>query len=308
MFTDLTTRLLELVEAGEIYVILLPVYVLLLGGERVAHFVFEKDRRWDDRDAFTNVVITGVFLAVDVFVGAVLPVAALFWLYENVRIATLGFGPVGWLIAFLAYDLAWYIDHRIAHRTGLFWAFHHVHHSSNEYNMTVASRGFVLDNTLLTRPFFFVLPVLGMSPLHLLVVKLVTNVYGIAQHTRLVPKLPVLDAVLATPSNHRVHHGSDEKYLDRNYGEVLILWDRLFGTYQREEEEPTYGVVDRLESYNVVTIETAGLRWFARKLRSMPTWADRLRCLVYPPGWYPDGFATPAEAPHSAAITPTAST
>lgn len=305
MFADLTEQLLGLVEDGEIYLVLLPVYVVLLGGERVAHFFVEKKRRWDERDAATNVAITVLFLGVEVFVGAILPVALLVWLYENVRIATFGFGPWGWLLAFVAYDLAWYIDHRIAHRTGFFWAFHHVHHSSNEYNMTVASRGFVLDNTLITRPFFFILPVLGMSPLHLLVVKLVTNIYGIAQHTRLVPKLPVLDAVLATPSNHRVHHGSDEKYLDRNYGEVLILWDRLFGTYQREEEEPTYGVVDRLESYNIVTIETAGIRWFARKVRSMPTVADKLRCFVYPPGWYPEGLRPPGyDGAASGAVAP----
>ena len=102
----------------------------------------------------------------------------------------------------------------------------------------------------------------------------------------------MLDTLFATPSNHRVHHGSDPKYLDRNYGEVLIIWDRLFGTYQAEEDEPTYGVVDRLESYNPVTIELAGLRWFRQKWRNAAGWRQKLGCLWRPPGWRV-GDATP---------------
>ncbi len=262
---------------------LLPVYVALLGGERLVHALREK-RAWNNRDAAANIAITLAYFAVDVAVGAIVPLAAMAWLFEHARVFTLGHGVVGWLVAFLLYDLTWYVDHRIGHRTAFFWAMHHVHHSSNEYNMTVASRGFVIDKTLLPRPLFYLLPVLGVSPLQFIGVMMVTNVWGIAQHTRLVGKLGVLDAIFATPSNHRVHHGSDPKYLDRNYGEVLIIWDRLLGTYQREEEEPTYGVTDRLDSYNPVTIEFAGLRWLRRRVAAAPGWRAKLACLVLPPG------------------------
>ena len=153
--------------------------------------------------------------------------------------------------------------------------------------MTVASRGFVLDITLLSRPTFYLLPLLGLSPLHFMVVSIGTNIWGIAQHTRLVGKLPVLDWLFSTPSNHRVHHGSETKYLDRNYGETLMIWDHLFGTYQVEEEEPTYGVTVPINTSNPLRIEVAGLQWLRDKIRRAPTWQDKLRCLVMPPEWQP---------------------
>ncbi len=247
----------------------------------------------DDRDGLANIAITITYLVLDVLVGAVLPVALLTVLYEHARLFTLGFGVLGWALAFVLYDLAWYADHRLAHRSALFWAMHHVHHSSVEYNMTVASRGFVFDNTLLTRPLFYLLPIFGLSPLHYLTVKIVTSVWGIAQHTRLVRRLGPLDWLFATPSNHRVHHGSDTKYLDRNYGEVLMIWDRLFGTYQREEEEPTYGVVEPIGTHNPVLIEIAGLRWLAAKVQRATGWKDKLRCFYMPPEWKPAVGASP---------------
>ena len=94
---------------------------------------------------------------------------------------------------------------------------------------------------------------------------------------------------LRYPSNHRVHHGCDPKYIDRNYGEVLIIWDRLFGTYQREDEEPHYGVVTPIETYHPVKIELAGVRWLIHKMHSTPNWMDKVRCLYMPPEWAPPG-------------------
>lgn len=276
---------LELVESGDVYLLLLPIYVVLIAGDRLAHALRAK-RPYNNRDAAANLFITGVYLAMDVVIGGILPLAAVVLLYDHARLWTLGDSGLAWVVAFLLYDLTWYLDHRVAHRVGFFWAMHHVHHSSNEYNMTVASRGFILDNTLLSRPLFYVLPILGVSPLQFLAIKIVTNVWGIAQHTSMVGKLGWLDKILATPSNHRVHHGSDPKYLDRNYGEVLILWDHLFGSYQAEEETPTYGVTDKLESYNPVTIEIAGWRWLSQKMARLQGW-DKVRCLVMPPGWEP---------------------
>lgn len=286
MLEQLVGAFLRLVEEGEAYVLLLPVYVVLLGGERLAH-ALTVDRPWNERDAAANIAITVAFLVLDVLVGAVLPIAVMALIYDSGHLWNLGLGIGGWAAAFVLYDLAWYVDHRIAHRSGFFWSMHHVHHSSPEYNMTVASRGFVIDNTLLSRPLFYVLPLLGVSPFHYMVVKLVTSVWGIAQHTRLVGRLGWFDQLLATPSNHRVHHGADPKYLDRNYGEVLMLWDRLWGTYQREEEEPFYGVTEPIRTNNPLRIELAGLRWLARKISSAGSWQDKLRCLYKPPEWNP---------------------
>jgi len=274
--------LIELIRNGESYVVLLPIYAGLLIGERMLHEL-TSDRRWNDRDGAANIAITVAYLVGDVAIGWLLPVAALGWLYDHGRVLTLGFGATGWLAAFLLYDLTWYVDHRLAHRVSALWAFHSVHHSSNEFNTTTASRGFVFDNTLLTRPSFYLLALVGVTPLHFVTIKIVTSVWGIAQHTRLVGRLGPLEWIFATPSNHRVHHGADAKYLDKNYGEVLIVWDRLFGTYQVEEEEPRYGLVKEDSSCNPLWIEVAGLVWLARGLRALRTPAARLRALFGPP-------------------------
>lgn len=191
----------------------------------------------------------------------------------------LGTGAWGWLAAFVLYDFAWYVNHRMGHRVGVLWAMHHVHHSCPQYNMTVASRGFVADNSLLLHPVFYLLPIFGLSPLHFVTVKIVTNIWGIAQHTGLVGRLGVIDRWIATPSSHRVHHGSQPQYLDKNYGEVLMIWDRIFGTYEPEVELPKYGVVDPVETANPLKIQVAGFRWLASKLRRMPGRCDRVCCL-----------------------------
>ena len=170
--------------------------------------------------------------------------------------------------------------------------------------MTVASRGFIADNTLLSRPSFYLLPVLGVSPAHYMGIVIFTNIWGIAQHTRLVGKLPVLDFLFATPSNHRVHHGREEQHLDRNYGEMLILWDRLFGTYQHEEEEPLYGVVHPIGTYNPIDIQLAGFRQLASKIREAERWQDKLRCLYAPPEWMPPTPSLASTANPPAATVP----
>lgn len=295
MLAELGPTFVRLVEEGEVYIILLPIYVILVGGERIAHGLFAR-HRWDNRDAAVNIFITVGFLALDVLVGALLPVALMAVMHTHLALWSLA-GGWGWVAAFVLYDLAWYVDHRIGHRTGLFWAMHQVHHSSREFNMTVASRGFLLDATMLTRPAFYLLPILGVSPLQFIVVKIVTNVWGIAQHTRLVGRLPVLDALLATPSNHRVHHGTDDIYIDKNYGEVLIIWDRIFGTWQPERHLPTFGVLHPVDSYHPVTIELAGLRGLREKMRRCARWQDAVACVYRPPEWTPPGWTPPARAP-----------
>lgn len=274
--------LVKLAAEGQTYLILLPAYTVLLLGERIAHEL-TSDREWDDRDGAANLAITVAYLGLDVLIGWLLPLALMTLLYEHARVVTLG-GWLGWLIAFLLHDLIWYVDHRLAHRVGLLWAMHHVHHSSREFNMTVASRGFLLDNSI-SRPLFYLLPILGVAPLQFIVIRVLVSVFGIVQHTRLIPRLGWLDRVLATPSSHRVHHGVDAQYIDKNYGEVLMVWDHLFGTYQAEEHEPRYGTTTPLESYNPARIEVAGFAWLLARTRSAPTWADKLRYLVMPPEW-----------------------
>jgi sterol desaturase/sphingolipid hydroxylase (fatty acid hydroxylase superfamily) len=287
MLQTLTEYLFALITSGQSYLFLLPIYFLLLSGERLAHAFIRPKEPWSNRESLANIAITGFTMGLNFIVGHLLPLGLFALLFEHLSLLTIDLSLTGWLTVFLLYDLAWYVDHRIAHRTGFLWAFHHVHHSCPDYNMTVASRGLVLDITLLTRPTFYLLPLLGVSPLHFMVMLVVTNIWGIAQHTRLVGRLPWLDELIATPSNHRVHHGSEPKYLDRNYGETLMVWDRLFGTYQAEEQEPTYGVTEPINTSNPLRIQVAGILWLRHKMSKTPYVRQKLACLVMPPEWLP---------------------
>jgi sterol desaturase/sphingolipid hydroxylase (fatty acid hydroxylase superfamily) len=273
---------------GSGFWIVFSTYMTMLFVERVV-YVFHDRERWNEADAWANVRSALVNTGVQTLLTGALFIGAYVWLYENLRMATVPFVWWGWVIAFLLNDLAYYTDHRISHRTGLMWAIHTTHHSSKEMNLLVANRGTVLDLGGAVSIAYFVLPIVGIHPAMFLAAKFFANLWGIFNHTRHVKRMGFLEGVLATPANHRVHHGTEPKYLDKNYGQVLIIWDRLFRTFQREEEEPTYGLVKQLESYSVWDIHTSGVQWLYRQMRDAPRWQDKLRYLIKPPGWRHDG-------------------
>ena len=287
MLEDILNIFTTAIRNEEGYLFLFPAYAIILGIERLAHHLLAPKHRWHNKDAAANIVITLAAQGVNLGMGHILPLAFMALIYEKANLIALPNSAWGWLLGFVLYDLAWYLDHRLGHRTGLFWAMHHVHHSSCEYNTTVASRGFIFDSTYLPRPTFLLLPLVGISPFHFVVISITTNIWGIAQHTRLVGKLGWLDWLLATPSSHRVHHGYNEKYIDRNYGEILMIWDHLLGTYQAEEEEPDFGVTVPIETHNPLLIQFAGLHWLRAKIGQARSIGDKLRCLFMPPEWVP---------------------
>ncbi len=292
MLETITEHLMQLIENGDTYLFLIPIYGTILIGERLAHHFIFPNQSWNNGDTLANLVITLAGLVINMLAGHLLPLAAMAFIHHHWGLFELPSHLGGWALGFLLYDLAWYTDHRIAHRVGFFWSMHHVHHSSPEYNATVASRGFLLDLTLLSRPTFYLLPIFGFTPFHFMVISIFTNIWGIAQHTRIIGKLGWLDWLLATPSNHRVHHGSDEAYIDKNFGEVFMIWDHLFGTYEPEHQEPIYGVTDPIESNNPLTIQGAGLSWLFHKIRRANGPLAKLRCLIMPPEWLPKPTGT----------------
>jgi sterol desaturase/sphingolipid hydroxylase (fatty acid hydroxylase superfamily) len=194
--------------------------------------------------------------------------------------------PTTWwsaLLALLAVDFMYYWDHRVAHRVRLIWAIaHSVHHSSPLYNQTVGLRISFVDG--FTSPWFYVPVILvGFDPL------LVAGAFGVILgyqqwlHTETVGKLRWLDGWLNTPSNHRVHHGVQPQYIDRNYGAVLMLWDRLFGTYAEEDEAARYGLTQPIDTHHPLRIHTAEALKLWHDVRAARDWRDRLRLLVAPP-------------------------
>jgi sterol desaturase/sphingolipid hydroxylase (fatty acid hydroxylase superfamily) len=268
-------------------------YVAMILTERLG-YLFEGRRDWHERDAVANIINSSVTAIGDALIGGAIFVAIYFAVYE-VRLFDVPSVWWGWALALLLNDLAYYVDHRIAHRTGLFWAVHTTHHSSKEMNLTVASRGTVMGLGGAMQPVYFLLPLLGVSFPMFVAAKFFGNLWGIFNHTRLVKRMGFLDEILATPANHRVHHGTQAKYLDRNYGQTLIIWDRLFGTFQREEEEPVYGLVTQLESRRIWDIQTSGAQWLIRQMRSADTAWNAARYLWMPPGWRHDGCHATSE-------------
>ncbi|MBB5016771.1 sterol desaturase/sphingolipid hydroxylase (fatty acid hydroxylase superfamily) [Chitinivorax tropicus] len=189
--------------------------------------------------------------------------------------------------AFLLVDLLSYIEHRFAHEVRLYWAMaHSVHHSSPQYDQTIGLRISFVDG--FTAPIFY-LPafLIGFDPL--LIVSLITFVLVYQQwiHTETVGRLPWLDPWLNTPSNHRVHHGVQTQYLDKNFGAVLIIWDRLFGTYEREEETVIYGLTHPIQSVNPWVVHTFEASRLWQDIQQATRWQDRIQYLFRHPGWQP---------------------
>lgn len=196
-----------------------------------------------------------------------------------------------WALLFFLEDLSFYWFHRSNHEVRLFWAGHVNHHSSQFYNFGTALRQGVGER-LHKYLFWLWLPLLGFDPLMIMIVIAISLFYQFWLHTKLVHKLPsAIEMVFNTPSHHRVHHGSNSRYLDRNHGGVLIIWDKLFGTFSPElEEEPVvFGLTTNIESDNPLVVLSHEYRSLWRDLKRASRWSDRWHYLTRAPGWSHDG-------------------
>jgi alkylglycerol monooxygenase len=183
-------------------------------------------------------------------------------------------------------DLAYYWFHRTSHRVRFVWATHVVHHQSEEYNLSVALRQSWLQ-LLPEQVFYFPLAILGVPPAMFATVFAFDTIYQFWIHTRAIGKLGPLEWILNTPSHHRVHHAINPKYIDKNYAGALIVWDRMFGTFIAEDEEPTYGTVKPLASFNPLWANVAGWVEIAKLWSGASTLSDKLHAPLAPPEWLP---------------------
>lgn len=203
----------------------------------------------------------------------------------------------GWCTAFLAVDLAYYWFHRVSHEVNLFWAGHIVHHSSEEYNLSVALRQSALGGVL-GWIFYVPLAALGMTVEQFAVCYALNLIYQFWIHTRAVGRMPVwAEAVLNTPSHHRVHHGVNPEYQDRNYAGVLIVWDRWFGTFTPEVQEPVYGLTTPLRSWNPLWSQLHHYVAIGRNVLRAETWSDRWHFVFGAPAWRPQAMGGPVVLP-----------
>jgi sterol desaturase/sphingolipid hydroxylase (fatty acid hydroxylase superfamily) len=244
---------------------------------------------YDNRDALCSIALNLIASVFNLVIGFLIPFAIYVLMFEQFRL----FDEVAlWLaipLAFLIHEFAYYWEHRLAHRVGLLWAIHAVHHSSNEFNHTTAARGFVFDLKVKT---LFTLPaaLIGIEPVVFFAVTVLTSAYGIWNHASWVPRLGLLDRVLMTPKMHKVHHANQPQYIDRNYGQVTLLFDYLFGSTAHIDEEPTPGLVKQTNDYNPLTAQFVGFSQLKERMDTAERWQDKLAYLWRPPEWSHDGI------------------
>ena len=273
----------------------IPLFFILIGIELVFALVLER-RVYRFADSFADLGCGLVEQLLGVLVKGAL-FAVYLAIYANARLFNL---PAdSWLVfvtCFIGVDFLYYWFHRTSHEIGAFWAAHSVHHQSEEYNLTVALRQGAFQG-FFSWMFYLPLALLGFSPPTFITCSALNTLYQFWIHTRLIGKLGPLEWVFNTPSHHRVHHGRNPRYIDRNHAGALIVWDRMFGTFVPETDEPVYGIVKPLNSVNPLWANFAGwvdLWNVARRTRSL---ADRLAPLIAAPGWRPKELGGPLRPP-----------
>ena len=199
-----------------------------------------------------------------------------------------------WGLLLVSEDFCYYWFHRFGHVVRFFWAAHVNHHSATSYNLSTALRQ-SWTGPLIGWVFWVPLPLLGFDPLMIITAQAISLLYQYWIHTELIDTMGPLEWVFNTPSHHRVHHGTDPMYLDRNYGGILILWDRLFCTFEQEQLRPRYGLTSNIETYNPVRIAFHEWAAIGRDLRAAESWRGRMGYLLAPPGWREDGTGATSE-------------
>ncbi|MEM1404945.1 MAG: sterol desaturase family protein [Pseudomonadota bacterium] len=236
-------------------------------------------------DSVASFFTFGFFVLVTYGLIAAAYISIFYWAHLNFAVATIPVTPASVFLLVVLCDFAYYWEHRFSHRVGLAWATHSVHHSSPYFNVSVAYRFGPMDGVW---PLLFHLPlaIAGFDPFVIFVCEAFVQLYQTALHTEVVRKLPrAVEAIFNTPSHHRVHHGNNDAYIDKNYGGILIVWDRLFGTYAQEQEPVVFGLTEQINSNNPLTVYLHGFTRLLRRSFNAPGLRDGIYALVAPPEW-----------------------
>lgn len=275
-------------------VLSIPIFFLLIGIElAVERFSHRKLYRLPDTISNLSCGITsqlsGLFLKV-------LAIGVYEILYSNFAFFEWERNWVYWVALFFLVDFAYYWAHRMSHEINLFWGGHVVYHQSEEYNLSVALRQSSFQ-VVWTFAFNLPLALLGFKTLDLALMAALNTLYQFWIHTDTIKKLGFLEYFLNTPSHHRVHHGRDPKYIDKNHAGSLIIWDKMFGTFQAEEEPPTYGITKPINSWNAVWANFSHYVEMGKDLKRIEKWGDKIKYLFKKPGWLPESLGGYRVAP-----------
>lgn len=239
-------------------------------------------------DSVANVITVFAFTLIEYVLGILFMTKVYFWVYAHMSLPHL---PLNWatiITCVLMADFAYYWDHRMMHRIGIGWATHTVHHSSEHFNMSVAYRFGPLDAIF---PIIFSLPIvmLGYNPILVLLSEVFVQTFQAILHTEAIKKLPrPIEYIFNTPSHHRVHHGSNPQYWDKNYAGIFIIWDRMLGTFEPEKEKVVYGITEPLKSVNPIKVFFHGLYRLRRDMGKAKGLKNKFLLWIKPPGWKPN--------------------
>lgn len=266
----------------------IPGFVILLVAEVIITARQQKDY-YDAKDTAGSLAM-GIGNVIVGFVGKALVFGAYTLVYQF-RFFTVDMTQWwAWIMLFFADDFSYYWFHRISHSSRYFWASHVVHHSSMKYNLGTALRQTWTGNLSGAFVFWIWLPLVGFSPVAIMTMQAISLLYQFWIHTEHINRLPTpIEFIFNTPSHHRVHHGSDLAYLDKNHAGILIIWDRLFGTFEPEQHRPTYGLVTNINSHNPVRIAFHEWAAIGRDIRRAGSWRAAWGYVFGPPGWSHDG-------------------
>ena len=189
-----------------------------------------------------------------------------------------------WVLTFVAIDFVFYWYHRFSHRVRFMWAVHMNHHSSEEMNFTVALRQ-AWFGPITKVPFFFVLPLIGFDPLITALAGAAATLWGVTGHTQIIKTLGPLEYIFVTPSSHRVHHGSNPEYIDKNYGNMFIVWDRIFGTFAKEKNKVIFGITENVKTFNPIKITFMNWLKMYQDFKNSNSLSDKANSFFGPPEW-----------------------
>ena len=265
----------------------IPFFIALVVIEAIAYRLDPDDdkRGYESRDTATSLTMGLGNVVVNLFWKGVL-VAILAAIYSATPLRIPMDAWWAWVLLVLAEDFSFYAWHRSSHQIRVMWASHVIHHSSRHFNLSTALRQDWLP--MMAVPFWLPLAAVGFPPWAIILMQAISLVYQFGLHTEKIGRLPrPIEFIFNTPSHHRVHHGANHGYLDRNYGGMLIIWDRMFGTFREEDDRVVYGLTKNVGSFNPLRVATHEWSDIIADVRSTPKLSHKLGYMFRGPGWKP---------------------
>ena len=270
----------------DVYYYGIPLVIALITAEFIYSYINKKDfYKKDDTLASMGLLAGNVAVSL-ITKGSILLLYIYFYQFRLFTINDLLPIWAVWALTFIVIDFVYYWYHRCSHRIRFLWAVHMNHHSSEEMNYVVSLRQ-AWFGPVTKIPFFMFMPLVGFDPLITLVAGVASTLWGVLGHTQWINKLGPLEYILVTPSSHRAHHGSNECYLDKNYGNLLIVWDRMFGTFAEEKEKVKYGIRENVKTFNPFKITFRVWFQIADDFSKSKTLKNKLLSIFGRPEWKP---------------------